>query len=153
MPINIYGKPIFCGYARGKRTMIWLPIAASQVFKALSAKCGQVDSNNDFALSAENDTAIFGWAEMGEITSSSTAGADKCAVDISMDAQYWVPADATVTEAMRGETCDIIVSTNIIKADVGENNQAVFLITEVDTANQYVMVKIADGKQQAKGVA
>jgi len=153
MPKEIYGKPIFCGYARGKRTMIWMPIAATQVFSALSGKFGYVDSNNDFALLAENDTVIYGWAEVGAFTSSSTAAADSCAVDISMDSQYWIPADAAVTEAIRGETCDVAVAANIQYADVGESNQDIFLITEVDTVNQYVMVKIAEGKQQAKGVA
>lgn len=153
MPISIGGKPIKCAWARGKRNIIAVPCAASQVFNLLSGKFGQIDSNNDFALLSSNDSTVYGWATVGAYTSSSTAGKDWIAVDISMDSQYWIPADDTVTEAMRGETCDVVVSANIQYADIGESNQDIFLITDVDTANQYVLVKIADGKQQAKGIA
>lgn len=154
MPINIYGKQIFCGYARGNRNIIYVPCTASAVFKALSAKFVTIDSNNDAIIATENETTLFGWAEVGEFTSQSTNGLDIIPVDISMDACYWIPADATVSEAVRAETCDIAaVSSNIVQADIGESNQDCLLIVDIDIANQMVMVKIADGKQQARGVA
>ena len=150
-PITIGGKQVFCGYARGKRNLIQVPIGGGEIFERLSGKFVIV-TGNVAVVPGSDPATLFGWAEVGEFTSAAAA-AGNIAVDISLDSQYWIPANAAVTEAVRGEVCALKLSGNTQQADVGTAGNAVLLITEVDIANQMVMVKIAEGKQQATAVA
>jgi len=155
MPIGVYGNKVPYGYARGQRNIIMFPAAAGVVFQNLSAKFVYVDGNNDVALVTDGLAHIFGWAEVGEYTGEQAAGLDKIPVDISMKSQYWVPAtNGTVEEAIRGDTCDIAVDgSDIVSADIGATLDDVLLIIDIDAINSAVLVKIADGKQQAKPVS
>ena len=153
-PIGVYGNKVPYGYARGKRNLIMLPAASGVAFKDLGAKFVVVDANNDVALVSDGENHIYGWANVGEFTTTASAGADKISVDISMKSQYWVPAtNGTLSEAMRGDTCDIAVSVGgIVSADIGNSSDDVLLIVDIDIVNSAVLVKIADGKQQARTV-
>lgn len=146
-------KRIKYGYSRGPRLMVGFPMAASQTFEARSGKYVYLDSNNDMALLTSGIAHVFGWCDTGPVTTSSTAGYDWLPIDVSVLSAYWIPADATVTEAMRGDTCDVVVSGDTQQADVGSSSDDIFLILDVDPDNQAVLVKIADGKQQANGIA
>jgi len=149
-PITIGGKQVFCGYARGKRNLIQVPIGGGEIFERLSGKFVIV-TGNVAVVPGSDPATLFGWAEVGEFTSAAS-NAGHIAVDISLDSQYWIPADAAVTEAVRGEVCALKLATKTQQADVGAVGNGVLLITEIDEANQMVMVKIADGKQQATAV-
>lgn len=133
-----------------------VPAAASQAFKNLGGKFVKLDANKRADLADSGDAELFGWADVGEITTDSTAGQDEVLVNISLDAVYRMPADAAVTAALVGETCDLIVdSDGIQQADVGESSKDVIQIVAVDAediANQTVQVRLNPRKQFATGV-
>lgn len=138
-------KEIKYGFLRGKQVHVRRGVAASQAFKNLSGKFVKLDSSEYLDIADSGDTVLFGWAEVGEITSSSTAGQDVLVVNISLDAIYRIPADAAVTENLVGKSCDLIVASNIQKADIGESTEDVIIIVAVDAidiANQTVQVRL-----------
>jgi hypothetical protein len=96
-------------------------VAASVNFELLSGKWMTLDTNNRADISSATDTAILGWALVGDWTTSSTAGRDVISVNINHDIIGEMPLDAARTEAQLkgyiGETCDIVVTSNIQYAD------------------------------------
>lgn len=138
-----YGKEVKLGYDRGPRVLIQHPVEASQIFKAKSGCFVKRGSNNYLDIADSGDAYLLGWAETGEFTSSSTAGVSVVSLDISPLSCYWIPADAAVTRAIIGKTCDLIISSNIQYADVGESTEDVIIIEDVDISNQLVLVRMA----------
>jgi hypothetical protein len=134
-----------------------IPVAASQAFKLNSGKFVKLASNQaDIADSG--DSELFGWALVGgDTTSSSVAGATKISVDTSPLSVFELPIDETLTEtelaAILGETCDLIVTSDIQYADVGESNEDTIQIVGYDVDRQTVHVRMNPNKMAATGVA
>lgn len=128
------------------------PVAASQVFENSGGKFVKLDSNDRVDIADSGDTQIEGWAWTGEWTASATAGADKVQVNVSELSCYRIIADADPANT-RGETCDLIVTSDIQYADVGESNEDVIAILEIDTTDDTVDVRMNPTKLYAAGVA
>ena len=141
------------GYAFGPRVLVGpCAIGASEVFKDTGGKFVKFDNDRQIEVALAADTALFGWAECGKFTASSTEGKDKVMVDISCESVYYIPADEAVTIALRGKTCDFVLDSNRQRADVGVGTTNVILIVDVDIANQAVYVQINRAKQYATSV-
>lgn len=132
----------------GSRLLVGpVPVGASEAFKNSGGKFVWFDTSRriEVAGSGNNPDSgafILGWAECGEFTASSTEGKTKLMVDVSTNSVYRIPADAAVTAAMRGKSCDLVTASDIQKADVGEANEKYLLIRDIDIANQEVLVSI-----------
>ena len=146
-------KEVKYGYLYGPRCIVkgW-PIAASQNFESRSGKFVKLDASDDVDIADSGDTQIEGWAEVGDFTSSATAAADTAPVDVSELSVYRVPADADPADTL-GESCDLIVTSNIQSADVGESNEDVIVILDLDTTDDTVDVRMNAIKMYAAGVA
>jgi len=141
------------GYAFGPRVLVGpCAIGASEVFLDTGGKFVKFDNDRQIEVALAADTALFGWAECGKFTASSTEGKDKVMVDISCESVYYIPADEAVTIALRGRTCDLIVDTNRQRADVGEGTEDVILIVDVDVANQALYVRMNYATQYQAGI-
>ena len=140
-------KPINYGQANGGKVNVEIQLAASVAFKYLGGKFVSLDSSEQAALTVASDTRIFGWADAGEFTSSATAGNDKVSVNVSREAQYWMPASAAVTRDLVGKTCDVNVASGIQQATVTLSTRDVLKIWDVDIPNQLVLVSIIDTAQ------
>lgn len=145
-------KQVKYGYLYGPRLIIkdW-PIAASQNFENDSGKYVILDASDNVEIADSGDTQIEGWAELGDFTSSATAGVDLCSVDVSCLAVFGMPADADPANT-RGETCDLIVNSGNQQADVGESTEDVIKIFDFDTTNDLVAVSVNPTKAYAAGV-
>ena len=145
-------KEVKYGYLRGPRVFAdaW-PIAASQAFKNDGGKFVKL-ATNQVDIADSGDTELQGWAEVGEYTSSATAGADKADVDVSPLSIYRMPADADPATTVLGDTCDLIITSDIQYADVGESTEDVIKIINHDSTNDTVDVHMAFPKLDATGV-
>lgn len=128
---------------RKKYRSIELPVAASQYFRHDGINLVYLDSNGRVTLALTATATLFGIAKVPTGTgagtsanywlSSATAGADKIAVypfALNPDMPMLLPADATVTEAMRGNSCDIIAVNDgtATQVDVGTSSTKVLNI-------------------------
>ena len=147
---------------------IELPVAASQYFYHNGVNAVYLDGSGHVTLALTATATLFGVAIVpkgrGAGTSdnywlsSSTAGKDKIPViPVSENAQFLMPADDTVTAAMRGNACDLIAVNNgtATTVDVGTSSTDVFLIEglgtdyKADAAATDVVVRINPAKVQA----
>jgi hypothetical protein len=124
-----------------------VPVGASTVFKNTGGKFCWFDTSRrlEIAGSGNNPDAgafIFGWALTGAYTSSSTEGGDSVQVDVSTNSVYRMPADAAVLATMRGKSCDLVTTSDIQYADIGEANEKYLIIVDVDIKNQWVYVRM-----------
>ena len=111
------------GQVKGLVVSQSFPLAASTVFKHLSGCFVQMNSSGNILLAATNVTDIIGWAMTGDFTGSSTAGADKVAVNMAHDAVYEMgiygdmPGGTAVTESTlkgyMGLICDLNTTSNV----------------------------------------
>jgi hypothetical protein len=157
-----YG-PLHTGYKT-----IELPVADSQHFYHNGVNAVFLDANGHVELAVTATGTLFGIAlppaGRGESPSddywesSATAGVDKIAViPVSENARFLLPADATVTAAMRGNACDLIAVNDgtATTVDVGTSSTDVFLIEglgtdyKADAAATDVVVRINPAKVQA----
>ena len=135
-----------------------IPVAASQAFKARSGKFVKLDASKHADIAESGDSELFGWALVGgDTTSSSTAAATKVSVDTSVTSIFELPYDdTTVTEAnlaeLLGETCDLIVASDIQYADIGESNEDTIQILGYDFNRKTVYVRLNPNKLAATGV-
>jgi len=135
-------------YVFGSRLIIGpVPIGASEVFKNTGGKFVWFDTSRriEVAGSGNNPDSgayIFGWALAPAYTASSTEGGDSCMVDVSTNSVYRIPADAAVLATMRGKVCDLVTTSNVQYADVGEANEDYLIIVDVDIKNQWVYVRM-----------
>ena len=160
---NMKYGPLETGYKT-----IELPVAASQYFYHNGVNAVYLDSNGRVTLALTATATLFGvalppagrgaGASDDYWLSSSTAGKDKIAViPVSENAQFLMPADATVTAAMRGNACDLIAVNDgtATTVDVGTSSTDVFLIEglgtdyKADAAATDVVVRINPAKVQA----
>ncbi len=154
------GQIIKYGQVMGPCVNLEFPVAASEIFKHLGGAFVKIDANNRVAIAGATDTAIIGWANTGDFTASSTAGQTKVPVNISLDAVYRMRLDAAQTETqlkgLIGETCDMIVTSNIQYADVDASAQDVLLIVGYEylgsgLGEQTVLVKLYHNNLTVKG--
>lgn len=114
-------RPTQYGQIYGPEINIPFYAAASQNFEPLSGRFVAIDSNNRADIASATDTNIIGWALGGDWTTNSTAGTDIVTVNVAYGAIFEMPLDAARTEAQLkgyiGETCDIVVTSNIQYAD------------------------------------
>jgi len=128
---------------------VWLshgvPLAASQVFKYKSGKF-MTNAAGVFNITATGEIP-FGWASVGEYTSSAVASAEKVPLNISREAVYEMPVDAAFTEAegllLVGDVCDIVTTDNIQMADIGTSTDDILQIVGFDVDAQTVYVRLA----------
>lgn len=143
------------------RATIEIPCQASVAFKYNGGKFVTQDSNQRIGLSIAGDTKIIGWAEVGEFTTSSTAGQDKVSVNVAKDAVYEMPIDAAQTEAqlkaLIGKTCDIIVTNGVQYADYDASSDDVLQIVGYhyygsDSGEQTLLVRLYQPNLTVSGV-
>lgn len=131
----------------------------AEVFKAQSGKFVKMDGTDDVAVAGSGDTQLVGWASVEGVTGSVDgytvpASTKPRRVDVITDinARFVMPADAAVTEAIKTLTCDLIVASNIQYADVGESNEDVIVIYDINVALQLVEVGLNPIKLFTAGV-
>jgi len=122
------------------------PVAASQFFYHNGVNAVYLDGSGNVTLALTATGTLFGIAVVpagrGAGTSdnywksSATAGEDKIPViRVSDGYEFLLPADDTVTAAMKGNACDL-VSVNdgtATTVDVGTSSTNVFLIQDLGT--------------------
>ena len=141
------------------------PVAASQYFRHAGINFVYLDGSGNVTLALTATATLLGMAivpkgkgagaDANYWLSSATAGADKLAVVVDPNAKYLVPADDTVTAAMKGNACDIVAVNDgaATTVDVGTSTTDVLII--VDQGINYggaatdVVVKINPAKVQA----
>lgn len=153
-------KEVKYGYLYGPRVIVkaW-PIAASQVINDRGGKFVKLDSSDRIDIADSGDTQIEGWLEhptgqglRAGFTTSATAGADEGEVDVSELSVYRIIADADPANT-RGESCDLIITSDVQYADIGESNEDVIVILDLDTTDDTVNVRMNSIKMYAAGVA
>jgi hypothetical protein len=141
------------------------PVAASQFFRHAGVNLVYLDGSGHVTLALTATATLLGMAivpkGMGAGASadywksSATAGADKIAVVVDPEAKYLLPADNTVTEAMKGNACDIIAVNDGTATYVDVDNGTYDILIIVDQGLKYggaatdVVVKINPIKFQA----
>jgi len=125
-----------------------LSVAASQYFRHNGINLVYLDSNGRVTLALTATATLYGFAEApagrgagasGDYwLSSATAGADEIVVypfSLNPNMQLLLPADATVTAAMRGNSCDIIAVNDgtATTVDVGTSSTKVLIIVGLGT--------------------
>jgi len=141
-------------------------VAASQFFYHNGVNLVYLDGSGHATLALTATATVYGVAivpnGMGAGTSfdywksSATAGADKIhVIPVSAGATFVFPADTTVTEAMKGNACDLVAVNDgsATYVNTSASSTDIFLIegigTEVGLAVTDVIVKINPAKVQA----
>lgn len=141
------------GHRYGPQCLVEGAIGASEVFKFLGGGWVKSDGSNRLEVAGSGDTELIGWFQTTvDFTASSTEGQDKGLVDISCNSVYRMPSDAAAAATDMWETCDLIVASNIQKADVGESNEDVIQIVGFDATNVTVDVRMNPAKMGSVGV-
>lgn len=125
---------------------------AAEVFSAKSGKFVKADGTDDFAVAGSGDTQITGWAVVSPRTIPASTIPTYAEVITDANARFLIPADAAVTAAVRGLTCDLITAANIQRADIGESNEDVLVIYDVNVALTLCEVGLNPAKMWAAGV-
>jgi len=123
-----------------------LPVAASQFINRVSGAFVFLDGSGNVTTAITATTTLYGYvgcpAGQGAGTSdaywksSATAGADKLpVVRFTSDIEFLMPADDTVTAAMRGKACDLLSVNDGTsqQVDVGTSTTDLFLIQGIGT--------------------
>lgn len=152
-----YGMIQQGGYAPA--TIPDMLLKAAEVFHAQSGKFVKMDGTDDVAVAGSGDTQLVGWALVQGVTGSIDgytvpASTKPHRVDVVKDinARFIMPADAAVTEAIKNLTCDLIVAAEIQYADIGESNEDVIMIYDINVALQLVEVGLSPIKLFTAGV-
>ena len=155
------GKVVKYGYLFGPIVSVKIPAAASQNFEHLSGCFVKLDSAERADIAEATDTELFGWAFIGDFTTSSTAGQTILTVNISLDAVYLMPINAAKTEAelqaLMGKVCDLIYTSNIQYADLALSTYDVIQLVGYEywgsaLGEQAVKVRLNPAKIGATGV-
>jgi hypothetical protein len=126
-------------------------LKASEVFSAQSGKFVKPDGTDDFAVAGSGDTILSGWAVTHAHTVSASV-VERADLICDINGRFLIPADAAVTAALKGLTCDLIVAANIQKADIGESNEDVIVIYDVNVEHQLCEVGLSGIKLFPTGV-
>ena len=145
-------KEVKYGYLYGPRCIIkaW-PLAASQNFENDSGKWMDLDASNRLQIAAGGVTDIKGWALVGDVTSSATAGQDSVEIDICHFAVYSMPTNVDPADTL-GETCDLLVTGGNQQARVNLSTDDILEILDVNTADDVVGVHLVSRNITYAGV-
>lgn len=156
------GRPVAYGKALPDDVVVQVPAAASQAFQANGGKFVILNSSRHATLASGGNTSdVFGWAEVGTFSSSSTAGQDIIPVDVSESA-YEIPINATQTESqlklLVGKTCDIEVVSGIQYANYDASSDDTLQIVGYKyygsgSGEQSLLVRLYARNQSSTGVA
>ena len=146
-------KEIKYGYLYGPRCIVpnW-PLAASVVFKNEGGKFCDLDSNNRLTIAVAGQTDIKGWALAGEYTASATAGASKEALDLSHWSVYGIPSDTAPAAGNLGESCDLVVSSDVQKASISLSSEDIIHIVDYNATDSVVAVHLIEKNITFAGV-
>ena len=125
------------------------PVGASEVFKKAGGGFVSTDGSGRVEIASAAAVDIIGSHLFFEdFTASSTEGGTIVPVDMSLDSVYEIPIDTgTWADTMRGETCDIGVTSNVQGADLTASATDVLILIDkgfTDAAGtvQTVLVKL-----------
>lgn len=113
------GRPVAYGQVFGSNACLPVPAAASQVFEAKGGKFVYLHSTARTAiLAGQSDTTdLVGWADVGSMTTASTAGEDIINVNMAQDGVYEIGINGSQTESELktkiGEVCDLYINASI----------------------------------------
>lgn len=131
----------------------------AEVFHAQSGKFVKWDGTDDVAVAGSGDTQLVGWADVQGVTGSvdgytvpASTKPHRCEVFRDINARFVVPSDAAITDAVKGLTCDLIVTSEIQYADIGESNEDVIIILDTNAALQLAEVALSPIKLYTAGV-
>ena len=144
------------------------PVAASQYFYHNGVNAVYLDGSGNVTLALTATATLLGIAIVPKgrgagasdnyWLSSATAAKDKIRViPVSAQYEFLLPADATVTAAMKGNACDLIAVNDgtATQVDVGTSSTDVFIIQDLgtnvkaDASATDVVVKLNPAKVQA----
>ena len=110
-----YGKR-----SSGGEKVYSFPVGASEVLKKKGGAFGKMDGSGRIEVAGAADTGIVGWIVLNEdLTASSTEGGTVLPVDLDLDGIYEIPINSgTYATTMRGEVCDLSVSSNVQGANL-----------------------------------
>lgn len=141
------------GWVCGGKAAIPLPMGASEVIKALGGRFVTLDASGRGEITVAASTKIFGWVEGPEETTSSTEGETKYNCIIDPTAVFRIPIiSGTYTDALRGKTCDLAVSSGIQGAAVGTSARDIIAIVNGNNAEGWVDVRMVASAQDVSGV-
>ena len=133
------------------------PIGASEVIKWASGRFVKTDGSGRVEIAGSGDTEIIGWLEHSEETASATEGAtvgtlypaNACPVIFRVP----IANSGNYTAAMRYDTCDLLVETNVQGADL-TSTEDVLVIVDGDVDNdKFVDVMVNQSKVGVQGVS
>lgn len=133
------------GLVLGKQLLVGpIGVASSEAFVNNGGKFVKIDGSGHMTQAGDGDTTIAGWADVQALTANATAGVTKLNMDVSTESIYRIPVESgeTVTTALRGQKCDIVISGGVQYANTSESAEGTLCIVDVDTANNCVLVKM-----------
>ncbi len=117
-----------------------VPVGATEYFTNLGGKIVLFDGSRRVEVADSGDGTVFGYVYSGAFTSSATEGLSKVMVNVSPYTYYYLPTDAAVTIAMRGQMFDLIndgsTTSQRQRVDVGEGTEDIVVCVDVDIQNQ-----------------
>lgn len=138
--------------AKGGKLIQQFGLAASIVLRYNGGHfvCISGGTGGDITMAATAELGIVGWAELGgaNITEGTTANTTKVDVNMSHEAAYWMPIDATTIAALTaatahdliGHTCDLMCTPDTTAADSTSNRQ--FANIDGTTYDQLVIMDV-----------
>lgn len=126
------GKELKYGQIKGGEVSTSVIMTTGQTFRANSAAFVYMNAGLG-VIADDGQDQILGHAETDAHT---TVAGEKVKVVVDPTAVYRIPIVAgTYVEAMKGDTCDIIVTSNIQGADLTAADDDIFLIIDGDLEN------------------
>lgn len=142
------------GWVCGGKAAVVIPMGASEVIKALSGRFVTLDASGRGEISTAASTKIFGWVEGPEETLGATEGETKYNCIHDSTAVFRIPIiSGTYTDALRGKTCDLAVSSDIQGAAVGTSARDIIRIVDGNAAEGWVDVCMVASAMDVAGVA
>jgi len=113
------------------------PVGASEVFKAAGGGVLKEDGSGRVEIATATDTNLIGNSTFNEdFTASSTEGATEIPVCYDLDAVFEIPIDTgTWADTMRGETCDLAVTSNVQGVNLSASSTDVIQLIDKGTTN------------------
>jgi hypothetical protein len=113
-------RPAAVGQVAGPTTTFPVPFGASVSFNAYGGRFVCMTASYAYLVGTESVSNILGWADVGTVSSSSTAG-DIFPVNFSKEAVYEMPLTTSYTEtnlkARIGLCADVEVATGVQYVD------------------------------------
>ena len=153
--IGAAGEQLKYGFQMGPEILIAAPIGASEVITAASGRFVKTDGSGRVEIAGSGHTELLGFLEHPAGTVSATEGADIGALNVSVDAIYRIPigGSGTYVAAMKYDTCDLIVASNVQSADLTSSEDVLAIMDGDTTNNNWIDVRLALPKMHAQGVS